>query len=334
LKSHTVDIIVAGRILRETIINNSSQISIDRPGGNALYAAAGINLWRKKASIVAKISEDFPESKLDDTKNDIQGIKKVPAFFDQRFFYTYDKNSNIIFDHPQKYFFQLDRKLPKLLLGYAAPRESEGVSKKEHLYSITHADIPVEYHTCNNLLICQIDHYSHNILPSFYRLKSNGRIFMVASAEYMHPAFWIDIPPMIRGSEVFITSEDLIRKLFLGKSNDLVEMAEQIASFGVELVIISDPHNGQILFEASTKNKYRIPQYPFHDIDRLQALSAFTGGFCAGYVQSFNPLLSVLKGNITQSIKCEGSTPQFILDCLPELRDARLDDLKEQVIHL
>jgi hypothetical protein len=58
-EQNRIDTIVCGQIHRETIINQLDQVSVDRPGGGVLYAAAGHALLNENVGIVAKANSEF-----------------------------------------------------------------------------------------------------------------------------------------------------------------------------------------------------------------------------------------------------------------------------------
>ena len=51
----------------------------------------------------------------------------------------------------------------------------------------------------------------------------------------------------------------------------------------------------------------------------------------AGYCKNYDPLEGVLYGNISASLKLEGSGPFYPMDVLPGLAEARLNVLKDMV---
>jgi sugar/nucleoside kinase (ribokinase family) len=108
-------------------------------------------------------------------------------------------------------------------------------------------------------------------------------------------------------------------------------MAETLATFGAEIIVITAGADGQYLYERDSHKKYHIPAYPAKIIDTVSASDAFGGGFLAGYATHFDPLQAALMGNVSASIKVEGSTPDYLLHAMPELAQARLENLQNQV---
>jgi sugar/nucleoside kinase (ribokinase family) len=147
----------------------------------------------------------------------------------------------------------------------------------------------------------------------------------------MNPTFWDNIPAIINGVTAFLTSEEKINSLFQGKSTDLWEMAETLAGYGCEMIIIKRGTRGQYVYEHSSHSRWIIPAYPSRVLDPTGAGGAFCGGFLVGYRTTYNPLTAALYGNISASLVVEGSGTFYALDALPGLAQARLESLQGMV---
>lgn len=332
--SNAIDAIVAGDILFETIINKNNDVSISKPGGSALYCAAGFNLWGKHAGILSKIGEDEPESWMDIYQREgcsTSGIRKVRGVFDQTRFYAVLEDGRIAEDNPQKYFYNLGQSLPKFLLGYVPPQHTREINRARIPSSISSEDIPAEYLQVNHLIIAPMDLYTHSMLPPFYRSRTDGQVIYCGSDTFMQPAFWYEFPALVRGCSVFLTSEDQLKRLFLGKTKDLWEMVEFIANCEVETVSVYSATGNHYLYDRSAKSKYEIPVHESELIDPIGAYPTYCGGFCSGYLTHFDPLESALMGSVSASIKREGTSPLHTLRALPELARMRSEVLRDSV---
>jgi sugar/nucleoside kinase (ribokinase family) len=101
--------------------------------------------------------------------------------------------------------------------------------------------------------------------------------------------------------------------------------------YGCEYVVIKCGVRGQLLYDVKTKRKWEIPAYPARLADPIGAGDAFNGGFLAGYCQRYDPIEGVLHGNISASLKLEGSGALYPLDGIPGLAEARLNVLRDMV---
>jgi len=306
-RSTALDAIIAGDIFFETIINKRHEISLNNPGGSALYCAAAFNFWGYQPAILSKISEDRPQKWMRPFKAagcDFEGVKKIQGSFEQNRFYAIMDDCQVVDHNPQKFFFENNQPLPKFLLGYETPKSPNGFNRNILPSSITPEDIPANYLYISSLLLAPTDLYSCNMVPPYYRSKTGGNVILCGSSAYMQPAFWYEFPSLVRGIDVFITTVHQTERLFLGKSKSMWEMIEFID---------------------------RIPAYKTDCIDPIGGYEAFCGGFSSGYISHFDPIESALMGSVTTSIKLEGSGPLYILQGLQELAKARIASLREHV---
>lgn len=333
-KTYTFDCIIAGRLERESIINKDEQISIDQPGGNLLYTAYGFTLWGKAAGLVSRIGCDFPEEWIEEiAKQSINtdGITRNPIYQDSRNYIYMDKNKNIVHGNPRQYFSKNNLPLPKTLLGYK-PTASYIDSRFQRVgFSIRPEDFPQEFFDCRNLAICPVDFITHNIIPAQFRAQNDGNVYIHASQSYCHSSFFSDIASLVNGASVFLISEENAKKLFLGKSENILQIAEVLAGFGIENIVISMRERGYLVWSNQNKSKVHVPIYPVNCVDPSGSDDAFFGGFLAGFVNHYDPIRAAVIGSVTASVKNEGSTPYFLLGILKDLLDARVDYLGDKV---
>ena len=108
-------------------------------------------------------------------------------------------------------------------------------------------------------------------------------------------------------------------------------MAEVLGGYGCELVVIKRGAQGQWLYDAMGKHRWEIPAYSSRMADPTGAGDAFCGGFLAGYRETYDPLEAALHGNVSASLKVEGSGAFYPLDVMPGLAQARLEVLRDLV---
>lgn len=329
-----VDTIFLGRLARETIINRNKEVWIDRPGGNLLYAAFAHKLWGKNPGLLAKVGTSYSESWINHIAQqgfNTQGIQRISQDCDHRDFFFINSEGEISSENPQKYFLDSNRPFPKLLLGYSNRRKVVDSKRFCDGFSLKPQDIPVEYFNCQNLALCPLDYVSHSLIPIEFRARNTTRVFIHGSQGYMHSAFFREIQPLVCGAELFFTSFENARALFLGKKDDPWEILEFLSSNNVEISIISHPQQGYFIFILPEKKKFFLPAYPVKIVDPVGAEDAFFGGYIASYLKHFDPLRASVSGAIAASIKQEGSTAQYLLDTLPELAAGRLEKHMEEI---
>ena len=326
--------LIFGQLQRDFILPPSGIPFLDQPGGSLLYAAAGLRVWENEIGLVAHIGEDYPQAwigQLHQYDIDTSGIEILPEAMDVRHFLAYEDLNTRTSENPVEHFVKLELPIPRVLLGYKAPILLIDSRARSTSTTLRIKDVPGAYLDANAAHFCPGDYLTHSLLPSALRVNSAITLSMDAGEGYMNPSFWDDMPAMLNNLTVFHTNEEKIRSLFQGKSTDLWEMAETIASYGCEIVVIKRGAGGQYVYNEPNKNRWIVPAYPARIIDPTGAGDAFCGGFLAGYHQTYDALQADLFGNIAASLCVEGSGPLYALDAMPGLAQARLEALKGMV---
>lgn len=333
--AYSPNFILAGQLRRDFIVLPNGKTFLDVPGGNLLYAAAGLAIWEASPppGLIARVGADYPQNWLRELQQrgfDIRGIRVLPEPIDLRSFCAYPDFSTRVNTDPLKYFAQLNQPFPKQLLGYHNKTTLDSRNRLSPT-SIRQNDLIPEYKEATAAHICPIDFLSHNLIPAVFRQAGFTLITLDPSAGYMDPSFRGEIPLLINGLTAFLPSEEEIRSLFLGRSSDLWEMAEAISSYGCELVVIKRGEHGQLLYDSQSRCRWEIPAYPVHLIDPTGVGDAFCGGFLVGFRQTYDPLQAALYGNISASLVIEGHGPTHALESLTRLARARLESLRQHV---
>jgi len=328
--------IITGQLRRDYAILPSGKVLLDVPGGNLIYAAAGLTLWEPEPppGLVARVGEDYPQEWIDNfEKNgfDTRGIHVLAEALDLRSFYTYAERNLRLMDDPVTHFSRLGLEFPKTLLGYRPPTLNLDSRTKLSPTSIRQGDIIPDYLDATAAHICPVDYLTHTLLPAVLRQAGFTTTTMDPSPGYMNPTYWDNIPALISGLTAFLPAEEEVRALFHGRSSNLWEMAEALADYGCEFIVIKRGEGGQLLYDSATHSRWEIPAYDARVYDPTGAGDAFCGGFLAGYRRTFDPLQAVLHGNISASITVEGYGVFYALDALPGLAQARLDALRQAV---
>lgn len=328
------DAILAGRLQREYILPAASSARLDVLGGNLAYAAAAFASWGGKAGLVSRVSADFPLDRL--TRLEalgflLEGVHPVAEPLDSRYFVAYGEGNKASFDNPVTHFAERQLPFPPELLGYQPPQKY--CSKTDYVSdSFRVTDMPRPFLEANAAHICPIDFISHKILPSVLKAGMIQTLTMRACSCYMDPIFWEDIRALISDLTVFMMTETQALKLFQRRSLDLWEISEHLAGYGPQAVVVHTGEGTAHLYDRVSRKRWIIPAYRSCVCDPTGMLDAFDGGFLAGFQQSHEPLEAALCGNISAAVAGEGSGPYFLLECLPGLKEMRLQVLRQQVI--
>jgi sugar/nucleoside kinase (ribokinase family) len=323
-----VSFLVFGELTREFLLPASGQPRLDVAGGSLLYAAAGLGVWESGVGLVGRVGDDYPRAWLNECKSrgfDTSGIHILSEKLDVRDFVAYDESFEGNRVNPVSHFARREMTFPKSLLGYQPDKKVDEARK------LTVTDIPGDYLTARAAHICPMDLVTQTQLIAGLK-RGNVHTFTLDPAPAsMIPKARRELPALINGVTAFMPSEEEMRSLFEGETHDLWKMAEAVALYGCEYVVIKCGARGQLLYDVDSKRKWEIPAYPTRMVDVTGVGDAFCGGFVAGYCRDYDALEGVLYGNVSASLKLEGCGAFYPLDILPGLAEARVGALRELV---
>ncbi len=326
--------VIAGHITREYILPPIGQPLLDVPGGSALYAAGGLMVWERQLGLLARVGEDYPRPWLKDMEvrgMDIEGIEIIRQSLDLRAFLAYNENFDVTHGSPVSQFARRGLTFPKALLGYQDMPKVEKDTRTPDVLSPLATAIPAEYRAARGLHLCPLDFVSQNQLLTAFGPGSGATLTLDPSPGYMVPTFFKDLRVIVTRLTAFLPSEEELRGLFWGETHDLWEMAAAVGEYGCDVVVIKRGGQGQAIYDVKGKHKWEVPAYPARPADPTGAGDAFCGGFLAGFRKSYDPVEATLYGNVSASLKVEGSGAFYPLDILPGLAEARLNALKDLV---
>lgn len=320
--------LIAGQLRRDYLITNNNKYFLDIPGGNLLYAAAGLGVWERDAGLIGRVGTDYPEEWLEKATRfgfDRRGVRVLLDSLDLRSFTAYADPDIRLVDNPVIQFARRGLPFPKSLLGFTNSPSQLDSKTQPTTTTIRLKDVPQDYLDATAAHLCPLDFLSHTLLPSSLRQGHISTITLDPAPGYMNPVFWDEIPKILNGINAFITNEEKLSNLFQGRSSDVWEMAETLGNTGCEIILIKRGARGQFLYSQANHTRWMIPAYPAHCNNPTGAGDAFCGGFLAGYRKTYDPIEACLYGSISASIVIEGNGPFFALDALPGLANARLE---------
>lgn len=326
----TPEFLIFGQLAREYLLPPTGSPRLDVPGGNLLYAAAGLRVWESSIGLIGRVGDDYPREWLNECMArgfDTRGVRVLPRPLDVRDFVSYTESFEVSRINPVTQFARREMTFPKSLLGYQ-PLDERKMDEAGHLLV---TDIPEHYLTSRAALLCPMSLVSQTQLIAGMKRGDVHTFVLEPSASVMMPSARRELPALFNGVTALLTSQDELKNLFWGETYDLWKMAESVSMYGCEYVIVKCGSRGQLLYEVSTKRKWEIPAYPARIANPIGAGDAFNGGFLSGYCKSYNALEGVLYGNVSASLKLEGSGAYYPLDVMPGLAEARLGALRNMV---
>ncbi len=323
-----------GNLKRNFLIPPSQKPQINIPGGSLVYTAMGLKVWNNTAGLVSRVGEDYPQDWLEKLKSlgfDTRGINILPRTIDLRSFTAYSDPDHCTHDSPVSHFASLGMQLPKDLLGYSAPIPQIDSRNQPTDLTLRASDIPADFLDATAAHLGPVDYLTHTLLPSILHRGNISTITIDPAWGYMNPTFWDNMHGVVKGITAFLCNEEKITSLFQGRSNDIWEMAETIAGWGAEIVVVKKGGRGQYIYEQATRGRWIIPAYPARITNPHGCGDAYNGGFLVGFRSSYNPVEAALSGAISASFVIEGDSPFYALDALPGLAKARMEALRESV---
>jgi hypothetical protein len=324
------EFLVFGLLTREYMLPAAGQPRLDVPGGNLLYSASGLKIWDAGVGLVARVGEDYPREWIDDCARrgfDASGIRVVSKKLDLRDFVSYSEALEPSHINPITHFARRGLTFPKQLLGYQPPNERK--IDEQAVLNVT--DIPDSYLTARAALLCPMGLVAQTQLIAGMKRGQVHTFALEPASSTMTPKARRELPALLNGVTVFLTSQQELKNLFWGDTHDLWKMAEMVSIYGPEYVVIKCGESGQLLYDVKTRRKWEIPAYPARVSDPTGVGDAFNGGFLVGYCKGYDPVEGVLHGNISASLKIEGNGAYYPLDVMPGLAEARLHVLRDMV---
>lgn len=314
--------IICGVIDRETIINKLDQVSIDRPGGNLLYAASGHALFNKKTGLIAKTNQTLLtefQGDLQKIDADLHGI--LPCTFpidDIRYYRIYSRERWDTANY-KRHFYELGQPVPKSLLFQGNQNSFNKEFKQAENLPLTSSDFPPEYSGAKALLITPLNYMAHFSCPPSLRSRGIETIFLRSSSSYMVPGKLVSISKLLKGIDFFFTTEREIKTLFKTRFDRYRTMLEVLKTFGAKVFIIKNKNGGYSLMKADSQQLCYIPDYPVYTVDPIGEDDCFCGAFlgCLGNGQSMEECAA--NASAAASICREGSGFVYILNSFSKL---------------
>ena len=326
--------VIAGRLSRDYILPLSGHALIDVPGGNLLYSASGLGVWENAIGLLGRIGEDYPHEWLKLLEKhgwDRGGIRILTEPLELRHFEAWLSLQDVQYANPVAHFARLNLPFPKPLFNYQPTSGVDDDRKTLQPASPRPADIPPNYLNTHAAHFCPLDYVTTSRLLPIFRQAGVTALTLDPSAAFMNTAAFEDVRALVHRLTAFLPSEEELRTLFWGRTDDLWQMAEALGGFGCEFVVVKRGARGQLVYDSASKKRWEVPAYPARLVNLTGAGDAFCGGFLAGYQKTYDPLRAALYGSVSASLTVEGSGAFHALEALPGLAQARLDSMAESV---
>ncbi len=300
---------VGSLALNDTVYADG-RTSMADPGGNALYAAVGANIWSNQVGIVAVVGYDWPPdytAMLDQSAVDTSGLVQKDAetlrawtLYEVSGFRRYfSRNTEVVLLTPSPF-----SSSPLTV------KEAAAYSKAARQLHIRNSPLPQEL---PERLWKDIEtiHLSpmrlETMLTWLDYLEDKPGIFVsVDMLPYPLNGNFDDLRllKLLNRADVFMPSEAEAESLMPG--HEAEHFCREIAARGPKIVVVKQGDHGAAIFDRDRDLFQQILPYPADVDDLTGAGDSFCGGFSIGYFETGDPIRAALYGTVSASFIIEG----------------------------
>jgi sugar/nucleoside kinase (ribokinase family) len=333
--STAIQHLIMGPLRSDTIFLPDRRVYTGLLGGFLAYAAAGLKVWsRRPLGLISRIGKNFPQLLLDQLSHtgwNTQGIHILPE--SQPVFGCYVVEDEFAYREaePLQEYAKLGLPCPPELRGFRSPVADEEDTTILPAIAIRPGDVPGLYQGARMSLIGPCHLASQITLMVALRRMGITTIVLCPSERIMAPQYLRDFRILLLDVDVLFVREASILKLFRDETHEVRQMAEILASYGADIVILQRGMDGYSIYDSNAKRHRYIPAYPVNIRNPIGCGDAFCGGFLADWQSSYDPVESAMHGCVSASMALEGMGAAFSLERNPLLADARLQSLRHLI---
>jgi len=357
-------LICCGGLRTDYIITAQGKVRVMEMGGNALYAAAGAQIWLRPIAILARIGDGYPLGWLDDLCAygfDTRGIRKVPGPQDHRTFYAYLDENTRVDTEPARHFARLGFELPAALRDYVHSTPGQDDPHHYEPLAVTPEDLeayfaarteakdaprPIppspgpdrlwqagERGSVIGLHIAPSSICTQRHLPQVARRYGVQVIGADPGERAMQPALMPYVEEVLAQVDVFMPSDQEAESLFRDEPDEMDprRCAEWFAARGPRVVVLKLGSDGALVHERDSSRFWHVPALPVRVVDVTGAGDAFCGGFMADFVRHGDPVRAAITGTVSASLAIQDYGPLHILDATEDEVDHRASLLRSFV---
>lgn len=299
---------VGSLALNDTVYANG-RTSMADPGGNALYAAVGANIWSNQVGITAVVGYDWPPeytARLDQSAIDTSGLiqkdeetLRAWTIYELSGYRRYfSRNTEVVLLTPSPY-------------SSSPLTAEEGAAYSAAARRVHLRNSPLPQELANPLWDTIVSvHLSpmrlETTLAWIEALQDRPDIFVSVdilpyflNGNFDDP----DLLKLLRRADAFMPSEAEAESLMPAYEVDI--FCRQIARRGPKIVVIKQGDHGAVLYDRQRDVFQQIAPYPAQVDDLTGAGDSFCGGFAVGYLETGNPLQAALYGTVSASFIIE-----------------------------
>ncbi len=322
---------VGSLALNDTVYADG-RTSMADPGGNALYAAVGANIWSSQVGIVAVVGYDWPgdytktlsQSAIDTAgliAKDEETLRAWTIYEVSGYRRYFSRNTEVVLLTPSPY-----------SSNPLTPTEATAYSEAARRVHIRNSPLPQEIppHLWDVASIHLCPMRLETILAWIEYLEKKPNIFVSVDILPYQVNGNLDEPrllKLLRRADAFMPSEAEAESLM--PSYDIRVFCREVAARGPKIVIIKQGDHGATLYERESDNFHEISPYSANVDDLTGAGDSFCGGFSIGYSETGNALEAAYYGTTSASFIIEGFGGLHALAVSRGRAERRLNKLRD-----
>lgn len=327
----TKHLCVGSLALNDTVYADG-RTSMADPGGNALYAAVGANIWSNQVGLTAVVGYDWPgeytdtlhQSAIDTSglvKKDEETLRAWTIYELSGYRRYFSRNTEVVLLTPSPF-----SSTP------LTAEESAAYSEAARRVHIRNSPLPQELPA--RLWDVDSIHLSpmrlETTLAWLEYLQDKPDIFV--SVDILPYALNgnFDDPTLLKllsRADAFMPSEAEAESLMPNYEVDI--FCHEIAQRGPKIMVIKQGDHGAILYDCEHDTFHPILPYPANVDDLTGAGDSFCGAFAVGYLETGDPLQAALYGTVSASFIIEGFGGLHALKIGRSQAEERLAKLRE-----
>jgi ribokinase len=322
---------VGSLALNDTVYADGRSSMAD-PGGNALYAAVGANLWSNHVGIVAVVGYDWPTEYTNTLSQsaintaglitkDAETLRAWTIYELSGYRRYFSRNTEVVLLTPSPF-----SSTPLTAEEAAAYSES---ARQVHLRnSPLPQELPAHLWDVDSIHICPMR--LETILSWVDFLQGKPDIFVSVDILPYPLNGNLDDPDLLRllsRVDAFMPSEAEAESLRPGY--DVEIFCREIAARGPKIVVVKQGDHGAALYDRERDFFRELLPYPAEVADLTGAGDSFCGSFTAGYFETGDVIQAALYGTVSASFIIEGFGGLHALEISRIQAEARLAELQK-----
>jgi ribokinase len=279
------------------------------PGGNALYASAGANIWSSQTGIVAVVGYDWPadytdklyQSAIDPSgliqKNE-ETLRAWTVYEMSGYRRYFSRNTEVVLLTPSPF-----RSSP--LTAEEAAAFSEAARQVHLRNSPLPQELPDPLWQVDTLHLCPMRLETILIWLDFLRNKPDIFVSVDILPYQINGNFDDpDFCKLLNRADAFMPSEVEADSLMPNHKSEL--FCREIAARGPKIVVVKQGDHGAVIYDRQKDLFAQVLPYPAEVDDLTGAGDSFCGGFSIGYAETRDPIQAALYGTVSASFIIEG----------------------------